>query len=66
MTAKKKGGKPTVTKSPPAPNEIQGYCVKCKAKRAMKNPKPETLKNGSKAVRGTCGVCGTSIFKMGG
>ena len=42
------------------------YCVKCKAKREMKDPKNVTMKNGKKAVSGTCPVCGTKMFRIGG
>jgi uncharacterized Zn finger protein (UPF0148 family) len=44
----------------------QGYCVKCKAKREMKNPQNITMKNGKKAVKGVCPVCGTGVFRIGG
>ena len=43
-----------------------GYCVKCKAKREMKNPKPVTMKNGRRATKGQCLKCGTTMFKIGG
>lgn len=42
------------------------YCVKCKAKREMKNPESITMKNGKKATQGTCPVCGTKMFRIGG
>jgi len=42
------------------------YCVKCKAKREMKNPQSITMKNGRKALSGTCEVCGTKLFRIGG
>jgi hypothetical protein len=45
---------------------MEAYCVKCKQKREMKNPKEVTMKNGKKAATGTCGVCGTKMFKIGG
>lgn len=45
---------------------IQGYCMKCKTKREIKDPKQVTMKNGKKALSGTCGVCGTKMFKIGG
>jgi hypothetical protein len=44
----------------------QAYCVKCKSKRDMKNEKQITMKNGRQAVSGTCTVCGTKMFKIGG
>ncbi|MDP3685617.1 MAG: DUF5679 domain-containing protein [bacterium] len=44
---------------------MEAYCVKCKAKREMKDPKPVTLKNGKPATKGTCPVCGTSMMRIG-
>ena len=41
------------------------YCVKCRQKREMKNPKQITLKNGRPAVQDVCPVCGTKIFRIG-
>jgi hypothetical protein len=43
-----------------------GYCVKCKNKREMKGEKQITMKNGRPATTGTCTVCGTKMFKIGG
>jgi len=40
--------------------------VKCKAKREIKNPKKVTMKNGRKALSGTCPKCGTKLFRIGG
>ncbi len=48
------------------PAAVKGYCVKCKAKREMKNPKLITMKNKRKAMKGTCPKCGTGMFKIGG
>ncbi|MEA3343796.1 MAG: DUF5679 domain-containing protein [archaeon] len=45
---------------------VQGYCVKCKAKREIKDPKQITMKNGRKATKGTCPTCGTKMFRIGG
>jgi len=44
----------------------QAYCVKCKSKRDMKDEKQVTMKNGRPAISGTCTVCGTKMFKIGG
>lgn len=45
-----------------------GFCVKCKKKQAMKDPKEITIKGKGgterKAVTGTCPVCGTKMFKI--
>jgi hypothetical protein len=44
----------------------QAYCVKCKSKRDMNDEKQVTMKNGRQATSGTCIVCGTKMFKIGG
>jgi hypothetical protein len=43
---------------------IEGYCVKCKAKRAISDAVEEQMKNGRKAVKGKCPVCGAVMFKI--
>ena len=45
---------------------MEGYCVKCKSKREMKNEKKVTMKNGRPATQGICSTCGTKMFKIGG
>ncbi len=45
---------------------MQMYCVKCRAKRDAEGVQEVTMKNGKKANRGKCPVCGTSMFKIGG
>ena len=42
----------------------EAYCVKCKTKHPMKDAVEVTMKNGRKAVKGTCPACGTVMFKM--
>ena len=44
---------------------MQAYCVKCRAKREIKNAKTITMKNGRPATKGTCPVCGTTMFRIG-
>jgi hypothetical protein len=44
--------------------QVQGYCVKCRAKRVITNAKEVTMKNGRLAAKGTCPVCGTGVFKF--
>ena len=46
--------------------QMEGYCVKCKAKREMKDEKQVTMKNGRPATQGICTVCNTKMFKIGG
>jgi uncharacterized Zn finger protein (UPF0148 family) len=42
----------------------EGYCVKCKAKREISQGVEEVMKNGRKAIKGKCPVCGTVMFKI--
>ncbi len=44
---------------------MQAYCLKCRAKREIKNPTSIVMKNGRPATRGTCPVCGSKIFRIG-
>ena len=44
---------------------MQAYCMKCRAKREMKDARTITMKNGRPANQGTCPVCGTKMFKIG-
>jgi hypothetical protein len=43
----------------------EAYCVKCKAKREIKDPVQTMMKNGTPATKGQCATCGTNIFRMG-
>jgi hypothetical protein len=45
---------------------MQGYCVKCKAKREIKSPKQVTMKNGRKATKGICPKCNSGMYRIGG
>lgn len=42
----------------------EGYCVKCKAKSEMANASEVTMKNGRRAMKGTCSKCGTGMYKI--
>ncbi len=44
---------------------MQGYCMKCRKKREMKDPRSVILKNKRRATRGVCAVCGTKMVRMG-
>ena len=44
---------------------IYGYCVKCRAKAEIKNPRHIIMKNLRHAVQGICPRCGTKIFRFG-
>ncbi len=43
---------------------MEGYCVKCKAKKEMSDAKEVTMKNGRKALKGKCPVCGTGMYRI--
>ncbi len=43
---------------------MEGYCLKCKAKKEMKDAEEVTMKNGRKAMKGKCLNCGTGMFKI--
>lgn len=45
--------------------ELQAYCVKCKTKREIANPQPTFTSKGTPGMKGTCPVCGTTLFRMG-
>ena len=42
----------------------EGYCVKCKEKREIKDPEEVVMKNKRRAMKGTCPVCGTKMFRI--
>ena len=41
-----------------------GYCVKCKTKQEMKEAKEVAMKNGRKALKGSCSKCNTGMYKI--
>jgi hypothetical protein len=43
--------------------QYEAYCVKCKAKREFEGEEV-TLKNGRRAAKGTCPVCGTTVMRI--
>jgi len=48
---------------------MEAYCVKCKKKVEISNPKNVTFKTKrgtKKAIKGKCPVCGTSVFRITG
>jgi len=44
---------------------MQAYCVKCRAKREMRNARAIIMKNGRPATQGICPTCGTKMFRIG-
>ena len=41
------------------------YCVKCRGRTESKDVAAVTMKNGRRATRATCVVCGTQKFRIG-
>ena len=52
------------SKSKSNPKITYAYCVKCKKKCKMTNPKEVTLKNGRKALKGECVNCNVMMFRF--
>ncbi|UCB46500.1 MAG: hypothetical protein JSV25_03485 [Spirochaetota bacterium] len=42
-------------------SDYEGYCVKCKGKREMKDVKVVTNEKGRRQAKGVCSVCGTKM-----
>ena len=45
--------------------KMQAYCMKCKKKVEIKNPRAITMKNKRPATQGVCPRCGTKVFRIG-
>jgi len=60
------GGEADALPIAPQEGKVKAYCFKCKKQQEMKDPKEVTLKNGRKATKATCSVCGGKIMRMGG
>ncbi len=61
---------PRTSTDEPAPGrpltaEVEAYCVKCKAKRAIRDGVALFMANGRPAASGVCPACGTRLFKLG-
>jgi len=48
-----------------AEEELTAYCVKCRAKRPMREAQAVYSAQGSPMTRGVCAVCGTALCRMG-
>ena len=44
---------------------LDSYCVRCKTKREISEPKAVFTRTGTPATRGVCAECGTKVFRMG-
>ncbi len=45
--------------------DMQAYCMKCRKKVEIKDPRSVTLKNKKPATQGVCPTCGTKVFRIG-
>ena len=49
-----------------APGEaVEAYCVKCREKRVMDQPRAEITPTGRVGTKGVCPVCGTTMYRPG-
>lgn len=46
-------------------DEIEAYCMTCREKTPMENPQAIWTRRGAPGTRGTCSICGTTVFLMG-
>ena len=44
---------------------MDAYCVKCKDKKEILNPRAEFNSRGTPVTIGTCAVCGTKLYRIG-
>ncbi len=44
---------------------MQAYCMKCRKKVEIKNPKSIIMKNKRPATQGECPDCSTKVFRIG-
>jgi DNA topoisomerase-1 len=45
---------------------MEAYCIKCRGKHPLRDPKPVFLANGTPATQGVCSNCGyDKVYKMG-
>ena len=46
--------------------EVQGYCVHCRSHRQMLGAIQVCNRRGGRDLKGYCGVCGKSMYRLGG
>ena len=44
---------------------MEAYCMRCKTKREIVDPQASFNASGAPVTRGTCGVCGTTVYRTG-
>ncbi len=45
---------------------VQGYCVHCRTRRLMHGAIQVCNRRGGRDLKGHCGVCGKSMYRLGG
>jgi hypothetical protein len=50
--------------TPGGVGEIEGYCMRCRTRRTMAGVSVEITESGRRGARGTCPVCGVTMFKF--
>ncbi len=45
---------------------VQGYCVHCRSHRPMNGAIQVCNRRGGRDLKGHCGVCGKSMYRLGG
>jgi hypothetical protein len=63
-TAATPGGTEATAGAEQAPEQVDGYCVKCKTSRTMQDVEMVRTKNGRLMAKGKCPVCGTTMTKF--
>ena len=43
---------------------MEARCLKCKKQVDVENVKEVVMKNGRKAIKGNCCLCGTTVFRI--
>jgi hypothetical protein len=44
---------------------MEAHCMKCRARKEMKDARGITMKNGKPMTEGVCSSCGTKMFLFG-
>ena len=44
---------------------MEAYCMKCRMKREINDPVAAFNTAGAPITKGTCGICGTKLFRIG-
>jgi len=43
---------------------VKGRCMRCRGEVEIKDGKEVVMKNGMKAMKGSCPKCGTKVFRI--